>query len=601
MIGFSKNIRTGTHAVNRMMGKATMKLKQTTSDPSRIRMSGKLHLQPLSVALVCIVFISLMLVMGLLNKQALEKTLDSYMEERGLSIVRNVQETALKYYQRLLYTPRSEFDAGTGFFSPEDTFDLQDALINEFIGLANELDLKYRPGDLNPKDVAPWPAKEGLWLLAFLDGRGDIDFMSRPVPDELLALSRPVALGAEEIKINFYSRDSTRNWVSFIVLQRKSTEGAVLLALDDRGFRYRSLKVAFQRSIDEVNQNHGISYFLVTDPNNKIIGLAGEPPVLEGKEKRINNIASGKAAVATRKLVFNGRNLFEISAPLYFNSEYSLRVKMSLMRDEAEKILEKNKINIFISMGLMMVIAFLSMWFLYKNQNRHLAKIQAMERQVLRAEKLSALGRLAAGVAHEIRNPLNAISMATQRLHRDNFDELTGIIRDEIRRLDHIIEDFLNLSGTRKLKLKRHDITDSLKQITILMEEETLSKGVTIKTRWHNTPVTVFVDPDKIKQVFLNIIKNAMESVARGGTITLSAAPRDNRRACVKISDTGTGLDAEEIEQIFDPDYSTKKHGLGMGLTIAHEIIRIHGGEIRVTSQKGQGTVFEILLPSGSL
>ena len=133
------------------------------------------------------------------------------------------------------------------------------------------------------------------------------------------------------------------------------------------------------------------------------------------------------------------------------------------------------------------------------------------------------------------------------------------------------------------------------------MEEEALSKGLTIKTLWHNAPVTVFVDPDKIKQVFLNIIKNAMESVTRGGTITLSAAPIDSRWACVKISDTGIGLDAEEIEQIFDPDYSTKKHGLGMGLTIAHEIIRIHGGEIRVTSQKGQGTVFEILLPSDSL
>ena len=107
------------------------------------------------------------------------------------------------------------------------------------------------------------------------------------------------------------------------------------------------------------------------------------------------------------------------------------------------------------AMGLMVLLVVLSMVFLYRNQNRHIAKIEKMERRLNRAERLSAMGRLASGVAHEIRNPLNAISMASQRLRPDNLGPLSKVIRDEIKRLNLIIEDFLGLSKGSRLETKK--------------------------------------------------------------------------------------------------------------------------------------------------
>jgi len=250
-----------------------------------------------------------------------------------------------------------------------------------------------------------------------------------------------------------------------------------------------------------------------------------------------------------------------------------------------------------VSTAFLVVIAILSMWFLYRNQKKHLNKMQEMERQLHQAERLSAMGRLAAGVAHEIRNPLNAISMASQRLKKDNLDRLTAVMRDEIRRLNRIIEDFINFAKTRKMEFSHHNIMDLLQEIVLLTEEELESKGVMIKIHGNVSPLIISMDFDKLKQAVFNIFKNAMESISNGGSIDLSVEPKGKNWISIKISDTGSGLTPEEIERIFNPDYTTKDKGLGLGLTLAHEIIKGHGGDIEVQSQPGQGTTFEILLP----
>jgi signal transduction histidine kinase len=118
-----------------------------------------------------------------------------------------------------------------------------------------------------------------------------------------------------------------------------------------------------------------------------------------------------------------------------------------------------------------------------------------------------------------------------------------------------------------------------------------------IKILRNDSPLMISMDFDKLKQAIFNILRNAMESISNGGSIELSAEPKGKNWISIKISDTGSGLTPEEIEKIFNPDYTTKDKGLGLGLTLAHEIIKGHGGDIQVRSQPGQGTTFEILLP----
>jgi signal transduction histidine kinase len=257
-------------------------------------------------------------------------------------------------------------------------------------------------------------------------------------------------------------------------------------------------------------------------------------------------------------------------------------------------------------MVLIVIIALLSMWLMYKNQKAHLAGIVEMERQLEKAERLSALGQLAAGVAHEIRNPLNAISMASQRLKRDyspsdpekmaDFQTMTGVIRDEIRRLNGIIEEFLSFSKSRRLELREYPIANLIQKIIYLVREEAQEKGIVIHTQLPDDTLVIPMDMDKLQQALLNIIKNAMESIKQDGEITIAAGMNEKNLFRIAVTDTGCGMTREEVEKIFNPEYTTKEKGLGLGLTLAHEMIRGHGGEIRVWSQKNRGTTFEIFL-----
>jgi signal transduction histidine kinase len=273
-----------------------------------------------------------------------------------------------------------------------------------------------------------------------------------------------------------------------------------------------------------------------------------------------------------------------------------------------DKSIAENRQHIFVFMFFIVVIALLSMWLLYHDQNQHLAGIVEMERQLEKAERLSSLGQLAAGVAHEIRNPLNAISIAAQRLKRDfvpsdppkeaDFQNLSGVIKDEIKRLNGIIEEFLTFSKSRRLDFSKFSITEVLQKIVTLIREEASTHGITIETTWREDPALISMDVNKLQQAFLNLIKNAMESITEAeGKITITVDKHGKNYIITRISDTGCGMTAEEIEKIFSPEYTTKEKGVGLGIPLAFEIIRGHGGDIQVISRKGKGTIFEVILP----
>ena len=208
----------------------------------------------------------------------------------------------------------------------------------------------------------------------------------------------------------------------------------------------------------------------------------------------------------------DGSSILEIIAPLRLDDQIAGVIRLGLDRGNTDQILNENRRNIFIFLALIVLITLLSMWLLYHDQNRHLAGIVEMERQLEKAERLSSLGQLAAGVAHEIRNPLNAISMASQRLKREfipadeqkiqEFGMMTGVIRDEIRRLNGIIEEFLTFSKSRKLELRDCPVQEVLQKIVNLVSAEAAAKGIAIRTDWKESPVVIPMDMDKLQQAY---------------------------------------------------------------------------------------------------
>ncbi len=574
-----------------------MKKARKSTGPTALEGPIRPFLQPLAIALVCVVFIVLVLIMGWMDLRNLDKTLSGYMEVKGLGIIKNARHVAEDYLQKLTRVQQTGFDAVTSDPLAQDAFSLRESLIMELVAFIQEIDLDLEANRINYEQIRSLCKKEKLWLIAFLDDRGRGTFRGRPVPEELLSLAGPVIRGYQEIRVNLFSRSEVKDGLGFIALRRKSGNGTILLALADEGFQYWSVKVSIQKAIEEMIQDPDATYFVVTDERNQILGQVGKSLKDQKESPQIVALSEGTGGVITRKIVLGDKNLLEIAVPIRLGSGVNGMARLSLTIDRVDRILKKESGRIFVSTAFLVVIAILSMWFLYRNQKRYLNKMQEMERQLHQAERLSAMGRLAAGVAHEIRNPLNAISMASQRLERNNIDRLTAVMRDEIRRLNRIIEDFIGFAKTRKMEFSHHNIMDLLQELVLLTEEELESKGVMIKIHSNDFPLMISMDFDKLKQAILNIFRNAMESISNEGSIDISAEPKGKNWISIKISDTGSGITPEEIEKIFNPDYTTKDKGLGLGLTLAHEIIKGHGGDIQVRSQPGQGTTFEILLP----
>ncbi len=215
--------------------------------------------------------------------------------------------------------------------------------------------------------------------------------------------------------------------------------------------------------------------------------------------------------------------------------------------------------------------------------------------------RLSSIGTLAATVAHELRNPLGVIRTAAYNLHRKNSDPLLEKHIDNIQtKIDEsvlIIDNLLNYSRLqrpqkRKLRISKV-ITDSVRSVKELFPD----KDVTIRKQLKKMRGrALFADPEQIREVFVNIIKNGFQAIEKGGRIDISASVA-GRKVKVEISDNGRGVDEEELDRVFDPFFTGRARGTGLGLSICRELTELHGGSISIRSEKGSGTVVTVELP----
>jgi PAS domain S-box-containing protein len=234
----------------------------------------------------------------------------------------------------------------------------------------------------------------------------------------------------------------------------------------------------------------------------------------------------------------------------------------------------------------------------------NLTEKRQLEETVRRKEKLTAMGQLASGVAHEIRNPLNAIGMIAQRLARefeprvgsDEYRELTKIVVTEVRRINDIIQQFLKFARPPKLQLSATDVNLMIDNTVKLVASQAREKKIEIVTAFGQLP-TAMMDQNQMQQVLLNLIQNAMEAIHGEGKITISTGLSREREVVIRIMDTGIGMNEETQSKIFNLYYTTKPQGTGLGLSLVHQIISQHDGHIEVESAVGKGTTFSIYLP----
>jgi signal transduction histidine kinase len=294
---------------------------------------------------------------------------------------------------------------------------------------------------------------------------------------------------------------------------------------------------------------------------------------------------------------------FVLSRPLdsQFLPGYTIEILIS--KALAVDTIKRTKISFVSILILLGLSGALSTFAIFTLERKHEKKVSEMEKELELKERLVSLGKLASGMAHEIRNPLNAISLSVQRLKREFLPEeekqeeylaFLDIIRSELVRVDRIVEEFL-LSTRARAPFMNENLYSIFDEVLIIIGENASSRGITIVNKV-DKQIIIESQKDRLKQAFYNIILNGIEAIGQKGSIEIWMKEKDTA-VDIFIKDSGCGIKEEELHKIFEHHYTTKDKGMGLGLPISYMIIRDHGGDIRVESGKGQGTTFVITLP----
>jgi signal transduction histidine kinase len=244
----------------------------------------------------------------------------------------------------------------------------------------------------------------------------------------------------------------------------------------------------------------------------------------------------------------------------------------------------------------------------FNDMTAKLGSLRELESKLHQVEKAAVVGRLAAAIAHEIRNPLNYINLTLDHLRssfapedpakRETFERLASQLKSEVQRINRHITDFLKYSRPSALSLEPLDLRVEAEDALRVIAGQAAERGVETNLREDVKLPLVVADKDSLRSVFTNLLINSLEAIdGEGGTVAIKLTSETPERVRVEISDTGSGIAAEDIAKVFEPYHSTKETGTGLGLAIVKKAIDDHGGSISVSSKQGSGTTFVITLP----
>jgi len=231
-----------------------------------------------------------------------------------------------------------------------------------------------------------------------------------------------------------------------------------------------------------------------------------------------------------------------------------------------------------------------------------------LQESMARSEKLATIGRMAAKVAHEIRNPLSSISLNAELLEDEilssafDVDEarsLLNSIMKEVDRLANLTNEYLQFSRMPRLQSEDHNLCQVIENLTVFIESELRNNQIELEMDLPQNPLFVQIDKDQIHRVLLNLLRNSIEALTRGGLIKISVSEKV-RNVEIRISDTGPGITSEHVDKIFEPFFTTKDLGTGLGLPLSKQMIEEHGGSIKYINDSSQGAVFLINLPKNA-
>jgi signal transduction histidine kinase len=390
-----------------------------------------------------------------------------------------------------------------------------------------------------------------------------------------------------------------------VAIGARSFPGIIAVHADAAYVLNFTREIGVQRQIEELGRQAGVEAVALLGPDLTVI--AHSDPGRVGQREADATIAQlvARGGTLSRVTTADGaRPVLEITRPLALDGARSGLLQIRLSTAPMEQVWRRDRLAAVVIGGAVLGLGALGLAAIFYTQQRHLARVAALETEVVQRQRLATLGNMAAGVSHEIRNPLNAVSMGLQRLQAEfrpttepeEYERVLALVGGEVRRLNRLVEEFLALARPPVLKPEPVRVGDLLAETVALIEPEASRIGVRVERRVPEDLPLLTADRDRLKQVLFNLTRNALDAMPDGGTLRLEAAATP-RALTLAVIDSGPGIPPEARARLFEPYYTTKARGLGLGLAIARQIVEAHGGAIDVEAAQGGGSRFRVTLP----
>ncbi|MGQ9645335.1 MAG: ATP-binding protein [Thermodesulfobacteriota bacterium] len=567
----------------------------------------KRNFSPIYLAILSGILLIILIVNGILEIKRAENGFYLLLKREALTHLQHIERSIQDTHAVLQWLENASESSLPNSILSGTLFGLEESVTEYLLQVVHRIDQEDREKPLTPSDLQSLVEQYWASSIEIYDQSGNLIRSSSSPLSERKALPRELVEQKRSVVIDLFGKPFKRDQSFSISILRKIIPGFIALHFTGDQMKRLFRQFAVQRAISDLTPRQGILFISVQDADLHI--LAHSDPAFVGRKEEdafLKNSLRSSQAFSRHYQSAIGEEVFEVAQSFSLKNQPMGLIRIGYAPEEIHSVLSQIKKNVFLSIIFFLILGISAIALIWVNQNRHLRKVKEMEDQIHLAERLSSLGHLAAGVAHEIRNPLNALGMGLQRLKReflpqedskkDEYLSFMDVILKEIRRVNEIIEQFLTLSRPFKLNLTVSSLQDLLKNLVILFQEEASTQGITFETQWKDDLPPIKMDSEKLTQAFINIMKNGMQAMENGGVLRIEMHSF-KERIDVVISDSGPGIPPGQMEKIFNYYYTTKEKGVGLGLPIAHRIIEAHGGQLRVESKVGVGTKVTVTLP----
>ena len=380
---------------------------------------------------------------------------------------------------------------------------------------------------------------------------------------------------------------------------KRARGGAIVVTVDATEIAALEKPASLESLLEEITTGSPEIAYTVFEHADGRIAFGDEP-------------ADAPASPGERSLAVKGRPVLEFASDVPLAGGETARLRLGMRLDNVRRVEERMLARLVATVaaaGALVALAF-GLAGLRRRYGVLSEKHARAEEALRRRDRLAAMGELASTVAHEVRNPLNAVGMTAQRLkreflgatpaggaEREELQDLLGIMTSETQRIDRIVQQFLEYARPPRLAPEPVDLGALVDDVAGRARSRAESRGVRIEVEASGAGIAV-VDPAQLRQALDNLVRNAVEATPEGGRVSLSAR-REGGGHAVEVRDTGRGIEPDHLPRIFDLYFTTKADGTGVGLAVTQQIVTAHGGTIEVDSRPGGGTTMTVRLPAG--